>query len=130
MKLLVSDRYTNRVRTQAGDVVYFPPGHPFPCLDEHVEAKIASGRARRPNAVDQAKVADAAPSTGTNESGSETDSERLDQVAAAILELDEDDRDLFLEDGRPKVDALAKVLGGPVSAEERDAAWKALEDDD
>lgn len=50
--------------------------------------------------------------------------ERMATIAAAITQLDPDNAEQWLKDGRPKSDALAVYTGFPVSAAERDAAWE------
>ncbi len=43
--LIVSDRYTNRIRTETGKLVYLPPGEVFEVEDSMAREKIAAGRA-------------------------------------------------------------------------------------
>lgn len=47
-------------------------------------------------------------------------------LAAAIGLLDPENEDHFTKSGKPQLDALAGLMGKPVSAAERDAAWQAL----
>ncbi len=49
---------------------------------------------------------------------------RAATLAAALTQLDPDNAEQWLKDGRPKSDALAVYAGFPVSAAERDAAWE------
>ena len=58
--------------------------------------------------------------------GAEGD-DQLDEIQAAILELDENDTSLWNADGKPKPGAISKELGRTVSAQERDEAWEKLE---
>lgn len=54
-----------------------------------------------------------------------TDSaERQAAIIEAIGKLDTEDSDLWLRDGKPDVSALVGLLGWPVSAAERNAAWE------
>lgn len=48
-------------------------------------------------------------------------------IAAAILSLDKDNPDHFSKRGRPQAPALQEVLGYPVTAKERDAAWRRVQ---
>lgn len=124
---IVSDTHTQAVRGEKPhQLVMIPPGTPFECPDEIALEKIADGRARAVTAVDIAKTAPA-PDDGES-APRDSDDDRLDELVGACLELDGDDQSLFLADGRPKVEALANVLGGPVSAEERDTAWAAVKE--
>lgn len=87
-------------------------------------------------------AADPAEVGGLVESGS---AEPLDGVAAeavslaptdpaarkaaildAIAQLDADNPDVWLRDGRPDAAALAEIAGWTVSAAERNAAWAAI----
>lgn len=52
--------------------------------------------------------------------------ERLAAITAAIGQLDPNDPDLFLKDGKPKIEAIAAITGWLVSAKERDAAWEQI----
>jgi len=52
--------------------------------------------------------------------------ERLAAISGAIGELDPNDKDLWLQDGKPDVAAIMAVLGWKVSAAERNAAWSAM----
>ena len=54
-------------------------------------------------------------------------SERLAAITTAIGQLDPDNAGLWLKDGKPKSDAISAVLGWPVSAAERDAAWNLIQ---
>ncbi len=130
---IVSDTHTQGVRGEKPHViVYIPPGTPFECPDEIALTKIAEGRARAVTAVDIARtqhVADPVGGESDPESTEGTSDERFDELVGACLELDSADTSLFLADGRPKVEALAKVLGGAVTAEERDLAWASIQAD-
>ena len=54
-----------------------------------------------------------------------TDSaERQSAIIEAIGKLDTEDADLWLRDGKPDVGALVEILGWPVTAAERNAAWE------
>ena len=48
-------------------------------------------------------------------------------LVEAIRRLDRDDKTLWTQSGAPKVEALEAVLGVDVAADERDAAWAAVE---
>ena len=123
--LIVSDTHTQAVRGEKPhQIVYIKPGTPFECPDEIALEKIADGRARTATSVDIAKN-EPAPAVAVETT--EPDEERFDQVLAACLELDGDDKSLFRADGRPKVEAVSKVLAGPVTSEEIDEAWAAIQ---
>lgn len=65
----------------------------------------------------------------TGEAASEppTDAKvRLAAITTAIGQLDPNNLDLWLKDGKPSTDAIAAITGWPLSAAERDAAWAAL----
>ncbi|WP_417550123.1 hypothetical protein [Methylophaga sp.] len=46
-----------------------------------------------------------------------------EQILEAMGALDKENEDLFTREGLPTTKALEDVLGGSVSAEERNAAW-------
>lgn len=52
-------------------------------------------------------------------------SERILELVGAIEKLDTENEDHFTESGIPEVAALKELVGGKVTAAERDAAWKA-----
>lgn len=123
---IVSDRYTQRVKRGPKEIEYLAPGTVFECPDEIAREKIASGRFRRPTATDRAKAEEAETATGPDSDEGQVG--ELDEVVAAILELEEGEAN-YLGDGRPRTGALSKALGRTVSAEERDRAWAELQDD-
>lgn len=53
--------------------------------------------------------------------------ERLTAITTAIGQLDPNDQDLWLKDGRPSGEAIAAVLGWTVTAAERNAAWATMQ---
>ncbi len=53
--------------------------------------------------------------------------ERQTAITAAIGQLDPNDPDVWLRDGRPDTAALAAITGWTVSAAERNAAWAAMQ---
>lgn len=67
----------------------------------------------------------AAKSTATEGSGTggEPDPLTQEQIVAAIKQLDKDNNELWTNGNKPKTGALEELLGQPVSAAERDAAW-------
>lgn len=48
-------------------------------------------------------------------------------IIAAIGQLDKDNPDLWLKDGKPDTNAIAEITGWSVSAAERNAAWASLQ---
>lgn len=54
--------------------------------------------------------------------------ERAAAIQAAIAALDHENPDYWLKDNRPDAGALSAALGFTVSAGERDAAWKAMQE--
>lgn len=50
-----------------------------------------------------------------------------EQISEAILALDEDNQELWTDDGKPTVAAIEAELKGRISAEDRDAAWEAIQ---
>lgn len=48
---------------------------------------------------------------------------RQDVIVEAIGKLDKENIDLWLKDGKPDTNAIAKITGWPVTATERDAAY-------
>lgn len=57
-----------------------------------------------------------------------TAEERLAAITAAIHQLDPNNGDLWLRDGKPDISALAAITGWPVTAAERNAAWLTLQE--
>ena len=57
-----------------------------------------------------------------------TAEERLTAITAAIHQLDPENGDLWLRDGKPDISALTAITGWPVSAAERTTAWLALQE--
>lgn len=49
--------------------------------------------------------------------------ELMSALTAAIGQLDPNNTDLWLKDGKPSTEAIAAVTGFAVTAEERNAAW-------
>ena len=65
--------------------------------------------------------------TGDAPSDVPTDAaERLAAITNAIGQLDPNNTDQWLKDGKPSGEAIAAVLGWPVTAAERNAAWTTL----
>ena len=116
---IVSDNYSNVVKI-GGEKVTIPPGIAFDCPKKAALEKIKAGRARKANARDGAVATEAV--TEPDPSGDN----RSDDIQTAIIALDEEDESLWLDNGKPRTEALAAVLDGPVSAAERDEAWEAL----
>ena len=53
---------------------------------------------------------------------------RLDAIVHAIGEMDIDDEDSWLNDGRPDLESLrGMALDGTITSEERDEAWEAYD---
>lgn len=75
------------------------------------------------SAIEPAAAANAPPAVTAPEDASE----RLAAISTAIGQLDPANTDLWLKDGRPKADAIVAVLGWPVTAAERDAAWNLIQ---
>lgn len=55
-----------------------------------------------------------------------TGSERLGEIASAIKQLDPTNPTHFTQEGIPRVQAIEAVFGDDITAEERNAAWDAL----
>lgn len=55
--------------------------------------------------------------------------ERLAEIVTAIGKIDPNNTDLWLKDGKPASEAIAAVLGWPVSASERNTAWATINPD-
>lgn len=53
--------------------------------------------------------------------------ERLAAITAAIGQIDPNNPDLWLKDGKPDAAAISDILGWQVSAAERNAAWAAMQ---
>lgn len=51
------------------------------------------------------------------------DAERIAAVVAAIGQLNTANPGQWLQNGKPKADALSEITGWPVTAADRDAAW-------
>lgn len=51
--------------------------------------------------------------------------ERQAAIIAAIGQMDKENIDLWLKDGKPDTNAIAEITGWPVSAIERNTAWAA-----
>jgi len=49
-------------------------------------------------------------------------------IAEAIMQLDPNNEAHFTKSGKPEVKALSALLGGTVSAAERDEVWDAMQD--
>lgn len=49
--------------------------------------------------------------------------ERVAAIVTAIGQLDPNNLDLWLRDGKPSAEAIVTLLGWPISAAERNAAW-------
>lgn len=60
------------------------------------------------------------------QAGELTAEERLAAITIAIGQLDPNNLDEWLKDGKPDTGALAALTGWTVSAAERNAAWGAL----
>lgn len=145
--LIKSEQYTNRIRTGEKSFTYIPPGSVFEVSDEMGLEKIAAGRAELAIDAeeDTSEVPVLVPSRNQNDQGgsgegagqepttsgvaqsSEKQAEDFERLQEAILILDTDIADNFLQDGRPTVEALSKAMGQPVSAAARDAAWTDLQ---
>lgn len=52
--------------------------------------------------------------------------ERKAAITAAIAQLDANNGDLWLRDGKPDTAAIAAITGWPLSAAERNVAWAAI----
>lgn len=52
---------------------------------------------------------------------------RLAAIVAAIGQLDKENPDLWLKDGKPDLAAIVEITGWQVSADERNAAWASLQ---
>lgn len=48
---------------------------------------------------------------------------RQDAIIAAINELDKDNAEAWQKDGKPKLDAIAAIIGNAITAVERNNAW-------
>jgi hypothetical protein len=53
--------------------------------------------------------------------------ERLAAITGAIGQIDPNNQDLWLKDGKPSSEAIVAVLGWTISAAERNVAWAALQ---
>lgn len=82
--------------------------------DAQAEALLATGAITGP-------TGDAAPEIPADAAG------RLAAITTAIGQLDPNNGDLWLRDGKPDSAAIAAITGWPVSAAERNAAWAALQ---
>lgn len=51
---------------------------------------------------------------------------RLSAITTAIGQLDPNNEDVWLKDGKPSGDAIAAITGWAVTAAERNAAWARL----
>jgi len=49
---------------------------------------------------------------------------RLDRLVELAVALDRGDTSLWTKSGKPTTEALSELAGMPVSAQDRDAAWK------
>lgn len=107
---LVSRTHTQRHKTKDG-LEYIPPGEPFECPDKIAREKIAAKRAEPFLARGE-------------ESPSQRPDNRGDRIAEAILSLDENNADLWNQDGSPKLDEVRKAANDPsVTREEALAVW-------
>ncbi len=66
-----------------------------------------------------ALVIETVPDTSTHD--------RMAIIAAAISELDEDNKDHWTHGGKPNIRTLASITGSLVKAKERDDAWDAIQ---
>lgn len=48
---------------------------------------------------------------------------RLDTIVAAIGQMDKENADLWLKDGKPSTEAIVLITGFAITADERNAAW-------
>lgn len=91
-------------------------------VDEVLVAGPTDGAVQEPDGTD-------AGGTDTPTDSAEPDSDEpvsyVESLAAAMRQLGESD---FNADKTPKVSALEKLIGAPVSAEQRDAAWALLQE--
>lgn len=87
-------------------------------LDDQQAAPLLAVAAIEPTAAASAPAGVTAP---------EDASERLAAISTAIGQLDPANTGLWLKDGKPKTDAIVALLGWPVSAAERDAAWNLIQ---
>lgn len=108
-----------------GDFTEVPPGHSIEVEEEIGEQLVARGIAEL--AIEPARPAPIVNGVSGDGDSTDSDDERFDAVLAACLELDSEDKSLFRADGRPKVEAISKVLDGPVTSEEIDTAWAAIQ---
>lgn len=75
-----------------------------------------------------AVVAIAAPAAApATKAAPEDEAERLAAIKDAIGKLNIDNGDLWTAAGKPQTVAIAEIIGWPVSAADRDAAWEALQ---
>lgn len=89
----------------------FEPGTPI-VLDEEVAEALVTA-----NAIEVDGNAHANTDAPTDPQ------ERLAAIAQAIGQLDPDDTDLWLKDGKPDTNAITEVTGWTVTAAERNAVW-------
>ena len=142
---IVSHQFTNRIK-KGEEFVDIPPGTPFEVPADRAKEMIAGGRAEPFEGGEDAPVVSEDDTTGgapesgagegtssasTPQGGDGTPEADLEKITEAILNLDADNPEHFLGDGRPNVKAInelvAEDLGRSVTADERDAAWAALQ---
>ena len=83
------------------------------------------GQWRSAEVFDDTGVADeAAAAEPEPESGDEGN--RIERIAEAIRSIPRDHAKSWTAHGIPKVDAVEKALGGPLTGEERDLAWQVV----
>jgi len=58
------------------------------------------------------------------------DNDRVQALVRAVAALDPEDKALWTGSGTPRTEALEKIVGGRVTAEERDQAWQVFREND
>lgn len=95
------------------DNVRFEPGSTIDLSDGAAELLYAAGAISAPTGEASSEAPTAA-------------AERLAAITTAIGQLDPNNLDVWLKDGKPDTGAIAALTGWTVSAAERNAAWAAL----
>lgn len=52
-----------------------------------------------------------------------------EMIIEAIKQLDENDAESWTAKGLPQISAIEAIIGGPVKAADRDAAWRIVQDE-
>lgn len=95
----------------------FPVGSEIE-IDERTAAQLVAAKAIDP--ASGREVAPDGPSAPTDPA------ERQAAIVEAIGKLDQHNPEHWLQDGKPDAAALAEILGWPVKAAERNAAWATM----